>query len=235
VHFPLWIVGNFATVEEVKNGLKNIVVVDNISEGVNAFLPLHYRVTDPTGAEIIIEYVKSGLKIYDNPMGVVTNSPEFDWHLTNVANYTNLSATNVPKAELPGLQLVNTSQGTGMRGLPGDYTPPSRFIRALAIQESALPVETAEEGVNLSWHIINNIDIPIGATRDKDENGNDFLNRTQWVNVSDLKNLKLYLRTYDNQMIRVIDMQKIGLGSPDVKAISINGKPEYIDISNNQN
>lgn len=232
VFFPSWIAGNFATVEEVKQGLKNIVVVDNFPQGIDTAYPLHYRVTDTTGAQIIIEYVKEGLKVYDNPIGVVTNSPDFSWHLTNLNNYTNLSATNVPQVELPGIKLINTSEGTGMHGLPGDFTPPSRLIRALAIQESALPVATADEGVNLSWHIINNVDIPIGAARDKDPNGKEYFDRTQWVNVSDLKNLKLYLRTYDNQIIRMIDMNKLGIDSTELKTIPLSGKPNYPDLLN---
>lgn len=234
-HVPTWIAGNFATVEEVKAGLKNMIVVDNALQGVNFPLPLHYRVTDPTGAEIIIEYVKEGLKVYDNKTGVITNSPEFNWHLTNLNNFTNVSATNVPKVELPGLNLISTSEGSGMHGLPGDFTSPSRFVRVFAIQVSAIPVETADEGVNLSWHIINNIDIPVGAARDKDENGNEYLNRTQWVNVSDLKNLKMYLRTYNNPIIRMVDLKKMNTESPDLKTIAIDVKPEFMDITNNSN
>ncbi|HRE31497.1 MAG TPA: linear amide C-N hydrolase, partial [Candidatus Berkiella sp.] len=112
--------------------------------------------------------VKNGMKIYDNPLGVITNAPEFDWHLTNLRNYMNLSATNLPSLKIDGVKLEPLGQGEGMHGLPGDYSPPSRYIRSMAIQSSALPVKTAEEGVNLSWHIINNTDIPIGTTRDID-------------------------------------------------------------------
>lgn len=229
--FPTWIAGNFATVAEVKNGLKDIVVVDNIAEGQPGSFPLHFRITDATGEQIVVEYVKGGLKVYDNPLGVITNDPEFGWHLTNLRNYVNLSATNVPDLKIDGEKFAPLGQGAGMHGLPGDYSPPSRYIRSVAIQSSALPVKTADEGVNLSWHIINNTDIPLGTTRDTDPDGKPYLNYTQWTNVSDLKNLKLYFKTYDNQDVRMVDMKKINLDSKEVKIFKMDNPPAYKDIT----
>lgn len=229
--FPTWIAGNFATVAEVKEALKDIVVVDNIAKGQPGTFPLHFRITDASGEQIIVQYVKGGLKIYDNPLGVVTNDPEFSWHLMNLRNYVNLSATNVPDLKIDGQKFAPLGQGAGMHGLPGDYSPPSRYIRSVAIQSSALPVKTADEGVNLSWHIINNTDIPLGTTRDIDPNGKPYLNYTQWTNVSDLKNLKLYFKTYNNQDVRMIDMKKINLDSKDVKIFKMDSPPTYKEIT----
>lgn len=230
-HFMTWVAGNFATVDEVKKNLDKIVVVDNTPEGINAHFPLHYRITDSSGAQIVVEYVKNGMKVYDNPLGIITNSPEFDWHITNLSNYVNLTPTNVIEAKIEGVKIDQLGQGSGMHGLPGDYTPPSRFIRSMAIQGSALAVETAEEGVNLAWHIINNTDIPIGATRETEPNGKPYFNYTQWVNVSDLKNLKLYFRTYNNPLIKMVDMKKFNLDSSTVKLITMDTKPLYQDVS----
>ncbi|MCS5711918.1 linear amide C-N hydrolase [Candidatus Berkiella aquae] len=231
---PTWIAGNFATVEEVRKGLKDIVLVDSVAQGLPGKFPLHFRITDASGDQIVVEYVQNGMKIYDNPLGVITNSPEFDWHLTNLRNYMNLSATNLPSLKIEGVKLEPLGQGEGMHGLPGDYSPPSRYIRSMAIQSSALPVKTAEEGVNLSWHIINNTDIPIGTTRDIDPDGKPYLNYTQWTNVSDLKNLKLYFKTYLNQDVRVIDLKKIDLDSKEVKIFKMDHGPEYKDITHIQ-
>jgi hypothetical protein len=91
----------------------------------------------------VIEPLNKGLKIYDNPLGVVTNAPTFDWHMTNLRNYINLSATNVPAVDMGGITLAQFGQGSGLRGLPGDFTPPSRFVRAVAFSQSAFPSDTA--------------------------------------------------------------------------------------------
>ncbi len=230
-YFPSWVTANFATVAEVKKAINNIAVVDAVAEGQPESFPLHFRITDATGDQIVVEYVKGGVKIYDNPLGVITNDPEFDWHLMNLRNYVNLTSTNVPVLDLAGEKLTALGQGNGMHGIPGDFTPPSRYIRSMAIQSAALPVDTAEEGVNLSWHIINNTDIPIGATRDTGPDGKPYLNYTQWTNVSDLKNLKLYFKTYNNQDVRVVDMKKINLDSKDVKKFKMDSKPDYKEIT----
>ena len=79
---------------------------------------------------MVIEYVNGAAHVYDNPIGVFTNSPAFDWHITNLRNYVNLSPINVAPVKLSGKTLKGLGQGSGLLGLPGDYTPPSRFVRA---------------------------------------------------------------------------------------------------------
>ncbi len=229
-YFPTWVAGNFATVAEVKKALQDIVVVDKVAQGQPEVFPLHFRITDATGEQIVVEYVEGGMKIYDNPFGVITNSPQFDWHMINLRNYVNLSATNVPPMEIAGKKLDDLGQGEGMHGLPGDFSPPSRLIRSLAIQTSSLPVDTAEEGLNLSWHIINNTDIPIGVTRDIGPDGKPYLNHTQWTNVSDLKNLKIYFKTYQSQEVRFVDLNKL-LEAKELKTFPMDQKAEYREIN----
>ena len=87
----------------------------------------------------MVEYVGGRLHLYNNPLGVITNSPPFDWHLNNLRNYVNLSANNVPQLKLKGINIYPTGQGSGMMGLPGDVTPPSRLVRAVAFTQAALP------------------------------------------------------------------------------------------------
>ena len=127
---------------------------------------MHFVVHDASGAAVVIEPLGKTLKIYDNPIGVVTNSPTFDWHMTNLRNYVNLTVDNVPPLNLGGIKLAQFGQGSGLRGLPGDFTPPSRFVRAVAFSQSALPSDTAPQAVLEAFHILNNFDIPYGAVRD---------------------------------------------------------------------
>jgi choloylglycine hydrolase len=117
--------------------------------------PCHYVVHDAGGRCVVLEHVNGELKVHDNPLGVVTNSPTFDWHMTNLRNYVNLTVTNVPPVDVSDIKLGGFGQGTGMLGLPGDFTPPSRFVRAVVFTQSALPVKSAPDGVLQAFHILN--------------------------------------------------------------------------------
>ena len=139
-----WLLGNFATVEEVKANFDKVVLVPVVVD-IKTVPPVHFVVHDKTGKSVVIEPLAKRLKIYDDPLGVVTNSPTFDWHMTNLRNYVNLTVTNVPPIGLGGITLAEFGQGSGMRGLPGDFTPPSRFVRAVAFSQSAIPPDTAPE------------------------------------------------------------------------------------------
>ena len=202
-----WLLGNFANVEEVKANFDKVVLVPVALEEFGQPAPVHFVVHDRTGKAVVIEPLNKGLKIYDNPLGVVTNAPTFDWHMTNLRNYINLSATNVPPVDLGGITLAQFGQGSGLRGLPGDFTPPSRFVRAVAFSQSAFPSETAPQAVLQAFHILNNFDIPYGSVREVD-NGRVHAEATTWSSAADLKNLRWYFRTYDDQSIRSVDLMK---------------------------
>src|SRR5262245_55150190 len=168
-----WILENFATVDEVKANIGKIVVPSVVFKDWGFAPEAHFVVHDAAGKSIVLEYVGGKLNIHDNPLGVMTNSPTFDWHMTNLRNYVNFSMTNRPPVELRGVTLQPFGQGTGMLGLPGDFTPPSRFVRAVAFSQSVLPSKAGGEAVLQAFHILNGFDIPKGSARDgqKEEHG----------------------------------------------------------------
>jgi choloylglycine hydrolase len=192
--------------------------------------PCHYIINDASGRCVVLEYVGGELKVHDNPLGVMSNSPTFDWHLTNLRNYVNLSVTNVPPVEVSQIKLPGFGQGSGMLGLPGDFTPPSRFIRAVAFSQSVLPVATAHDGVLQAFHVLNQFDIPKGAARGT-EHGKNVADYTLWTSAADLKNLRYYFRTFENSRIRMIDIRKVDLGAQQIKTIPMAGKEEIDDVS----
>lgn len=163
--FTNWLLTQFATVEEVKQGLKSVVIVASIPKGWPLVPPFHYVVYDKTGKSLVIEPINGKLVTYDNPIGVITNSPSFDWHLTNLSNYINLSPQNAAPMSLDGLTVKQLGQGSGLHGLPGDFTPPSRLVRAAVFSASALPSSTAAQTVLQVFHLLNQFDIPLGAVR----------------------------------------------------------------------
>jgi choloylglycine hydrolase len=208
-HFELatWLLSSFATVAEVRQAIGTVRVCEGPSLVAGFVLPLHFAVHDAKGDCLVIEYVKGKLSAYDNPLGVATNSPTFDWMTTNLNNYINLSPDNVPQRQLNGMTLNQFGQGSGLLGLPGDYTPPSRFVRMVALTQAAMPVKGPEAGLNLAMTIINNVDVPIGAAREKAEKGM-ILDYDQWTVAVDLARKRYYFHTYNNKNWRCIDLAK---------------------------
>jgi choloylglycine hydrolase len=226
-----WLLGNFATVDEIKANFDKVVLVPVVLEELGRPAPVHFVIQDRSGKAVVIEPLNKSLKIYDNPLGVVTNSPTFDWHMTNLRNYINLTATNVPPVDLGGITLSQLGQGSGLRGLPGDFTPPSRFVRAVAFSQSALPSDTAPQAVLQAFHILNNFDIPYGAVR-QTENGQTVAEMTTWTSASDLKNLRWYFRTYDDQSIRSVELPKaLAAAHGQIKFIKMSGAQAISDVS----
>lgn len=119
---------------EVKENFeKHINVVNQILTLIGSTPPLHWVFNDIEGNSIIIEPLETGIKIHDNKLGILANSPDLDWHLTNVRNYIGIQQKQVEPLTINGLTFKPFGQGSGTSGIPGDYTPPSRFLRAYII------------------------------------------------------------------------------------------------------
>ena len=222
VDFNNWILSQFATVEEVRKAIENneVVIVPTVLEGWGEVAPpFHYVVYDKSGKSIVIEPIKGKLVVFDNPIGVMTNSPTFDWHMTNLRNYTNLKAENVNSMTINGVTFESLGQGSGMKGIPGDFTPPSRFVRATAFTVTAIPVETTFEAIGEVFHILNNFDIPKGFSREVVD-GTVFADYTQLTCARDPQTLKYYYKTYNNQTIKEFDLNDFDANSKDILVLS---------------
>ena len=132
ISFGAWVLGNFATVDEVRASLGDVVVWGEPVPQLGSFAPLHYVITDASGKSIVVEYVDGAMHVYDNKVGVLTNSPTYPWHIENLRNYVNLTAVNAAPVKVGTATYAGTGQGSGLHGLPGDPTPPSRFVMAAA-------------------------------------------------------------------------------------------------------
>jgi choloylglycine hydrolase len=229
--FGNWVLGNFATVDEVKAAVDQVVLVPDIVAPLTYPPPLHFMIIDKTGKAIVVEPIDGKLNVHDNPIGVLTNSPPFPWHVTNLRNYVNLTAIDVPPISLDSIKLAPPGLGSGMRGLPGDFTPPSRFVRAVFFSQALPQPETTEKAVYQGFHLLNAFDIPYGAVREP-EGGTDAIDYTQWSTVADTKNLRWYYRTYDDQTIRVVDLkQALAAAGDTVRLISMEAEPAIVDSS----
>jgi choloylglycine hydrolase len=216
---------NFADIDEVRANIGKLVVPAVVLQAWKLELEVHFVVHDLSGRSIVVEYVGGKLNVHDNPLGVFTNSPAFDWHMANLRNYVNFSFSNAPAVTLGGVKLTPFGQGSGMLGLPGDFTPPSRFVRAAAFSQSVLPSATGDAAVLQAFRVLNQFDIPKGAAREheKDAQGNIVADYTIWTSASDLKAKRYYFRTYENSQIRSVDLLKMNLDARDVVLISMKG------------
>lgn len=209
--FMQWMLSSFRTVAEVRRQLAEVRVV-NVEDPRfgGAPLPFHWKIADATGACIIVEIVEGGqVRTYDAFLGVITNSPDYGWHLTNLRNYIGLSPNPRAALTLGGVRLAPLGGGSGLLGLPGDFTPPSRFVRAATLTASARPLARSEDAVFEAFRILDNFNIPVGATAAVGKVAADITSATQVTTVADLKNRVFYFHTMDNRQVRKIDLAAI--------------------------
>lgn len=219
-----YLLGQFDDVEDIKAELSKLRVIHNegFAKSFGAPVPLHWIISDKAGRSIIVEYMDHQLHIHNNKIGVMTNSPGYDWHLLNLRNYTNLQAQDIfgPR-EINGVNLTPFGVGSGMLGLPGDITPPSRFVRAVAYIHTLLPFPNAESGIPEVARVLHNFDIPIGLVREGMYKGKLMAGQTQWSVIGDIRNRRYYYWTEYNRRMRMVDLDKLDFEGSTVQAIQL--------------
>jgi choloylglycine hydrolase len=178
-----YLLGTCKNVAEAKAAAAGMNVV-GVDPGLGFVPPLHFLLHDATGSAAI-EFRPEGMSIVDNPTGVGTNGPFLDWHITNLRNYVGISAAN-PTTTVGDITLHPLGQGGGLRGLPGDYTPPSRFVRAAALVLLIDEPADAASAESACLHVINSFDIPAGIITEEVKPGQVVDEVTRWVTVCNL-------------------------------------------------
>jgi penicillin V acylase-like amidase (Ntn superfamily) len=205
-----WIVGNFATCAEVAAAVANPAVVQVWAGKLQeqSLDPLHIAVHDATGASLVIEYTGGQPMVYQNPIAVLTNNPTFDWHLSNIGCYASLTSLDVGSVTIDGNVYPQSGHGSGLRGIPGDYTPPSRLMKIAYLKQYATQAANAKEAHNLALHLLNSVDIAKGVVSYADK-GKTSCDYTQWAVVKDLTNLLFSFRFYGELDPLTIDLKAI--------------------------
>ncbi len=228
-----WILGTFSKVEDVKREIQKLKVFQ-YTDPVAKFSPtVHFIVYDAHGGCIVIEYEEGACHVYDNPLGIMTNAPRFPWQVANLRQYLGMSSAMPNSREIAGMTFLPTGHGSGMMGLPGDLTPPSRFVRLAVLTRFSDRQPDAAGNLNLAQHILNTFEIPSGLITDTLPDGKTVLKETtQWSSFRDLANRIFYFKTYDNQNLRKIDFQGLDFSGNSVKRIPMFGIPEnFPDIT----
>lgn len=154
-----------------------------------------------------MEAVKEGIKIYDNPVGVLTNNPPFDQQLFALNNYMHLSVKSPADTFAEGLDLQRYSRGMGAIGLPGDLSSQSRFVKAAFTKMNSLSGEGEKESVSQFFHILGSVDQQRGLC-ELDDGKYEITLYTSCCNAD--KGI-YYYTTYDNHQITAVDMHKENL------------------------
>ena len=215
-----WLLGTCRTVDDVKKAIASVQVwnapvklmwpegqpVPPAMASLMDWAPTeHLAIHDAHGGDIVIEFARGTMSVYDNPVGVLTNSPTFDWHLTNLRNYVGLSNANAKPVTLAGFTVTPTGNGTGLAGIPGDVTPPSRFVRATVLAEVVTSAKDAHDAVNQAFHSLDLVSVPRFVVAEGDY--------TQWSVARDHDNLIYYVRAYDSWTTDAHDLRALGVAA----------------------
>lgn len=237
-----WTLSSFENVAEVKAALqKEPVLVTALLPFGLLKTPFHYTLHDASGASIVVEFANGKQNLIENPVGVMTNGPEFQWHITNLNNYTFFSNIDKNKLTINGLHLQQPDSGIATVALPASNTSVGRFVRAVYYSNFAEKSKTPEAAVKTLSHVMNNFDRPRGITVDerfKDGAANiaapgitsDPLyisEYTSWTALSDLKEKKFYIRSYAALNYIEFDLKQLQKSkikkTVDLKNIASNG------------
>ena len=200
-----WILSQFSTIAEVKDAIDNINII-NIDPTAST---VHWRITEPNGHQVVLEIVNGIPHFYENPLGVIANSPGLPWHLTNLNNYINIRSGTEDPVKFGPITLRSLSHGTGLLGLPGYFSSPSRFVRMAFFKNYAIQQATGFDTAMQSFHLLNNVDVPFGTAFKTGTAKFDMPSSTQWTIATDITNKVIYYHTMYNRALRRIDMNKI--------------------------
>ncbi len=220
--FIPWILGQCKTVAEARKLLERMNLA-NISFSENLPLsPLHWIISDRKES-IVVEAMKDGIHIHDNPMGVLTNNPPFEYHLFNLNNYRNLRVDNGENYFNEELQLTKYCQGLGAIGLPGDVSSMSRFVRIAFNSAHSVCSEDEASSVSQFFHLLSSVEMTRGCCL-TDTGTWDI---TVYSSCMNTDRGIYYYTTYDNRQIHCVDMYKTDLDAKLVSRFPLNTEPKF--------
>ena len=206
--FIPWILGQCATIEECKKLLGQINLVDiSFSEQLPPS-PLHWLISD-RDASITVEAVKDGVKVYDNPIGGLTNNPPFETQMFMLNNYMGLSTEPLQNSFSKDLKLETYSRGMGGMGLPGDLSSASRFVKAAFTKLNSVSGESESESISQFFHILASVEQQRGCVH----MGNGQYEITIYSCCCNTDKGIYYYTTYENSQISAVDMHNENLDS----------------------
>lgn len=237
-----YILSNCKNLTEVKNEFENnITIIKEKNILFDTETPLHFMFSDKSGKALIVEPDKEGfVTIYEENIGVLTNSPSYSWQETNLNNYIGVSPNQHKPIDMDGKELKAFSQGSGSFGLPGDYTPPSRFVRTAYQKKYTTKGETELDGVTQLFHILSSSNIPKGMviidepeSRDSKNNSQEIIyDYTLYTSAMSSETSRYYFFTYNNQQINCIDLKEQDFFHDNIRYYDIENQKQTVNVLN---
>ena len=210
-----YVLGNFATVDEVRRALPNMYVSNAPMKEWGGLPKARMTLHDAQGGSLVVEYLDGRLVMTDNVIGVMTNDPAFSWHLANIGNYANLGGLDKKPLEVKGTVFPPASSGNGLHGIPGSMLSSDRFVRAALYVLNTPTDATTDVQRGRAWHILNNFDIPYGSiyldASSGYGGGANAYEFTEWTVVADLKNRTYSIRSFENPGVQTFDFKSFDL------------------------
>ncbi len=201
--FIPWILSQCATLDQAREKLERLNLVSIPFNGELPLATLHWIISGKEGS-LTVESVKEGLKVYDNPVGILTNNPPFEYHMTNLVNYMNLSAEKAQNRFSGQLPLEEYSRGMGAVGLPGDLSSASRFVRAAFTKLNSRCGDSEDECVSQFFHILGSVEQQRGCVHV----GEGKYEITVYSCCCNADRGIYYYKTYGNSRITAVDMHR---------------------------
>lgn len=212
--FPLWLAMNFATVDEAEAALKNVAIIDHPVSPQYPTSPLHWFIGDARRS-IVVEYTENGLEIFHDDVDVLTNQPGYNWHRENLRNYMNLSSDYPKNTKWSTAEITPFGSGPCMRGLPGDYYPSSRFVRAAYLNTHYPTKDNEPANISRLFHTLASVSMIEGAAITQDGKSEATIYTSGYSSASKT----YYYSTYDNPAIRSVSMLDHHLDSADLISV----------------
>lgn len=214
--FIPWILGQCSDMREARGKLESMqLVAIHYSEKL-PLTPLHWMIADKEEC-VVVEAVEEGLKIYDNPVKVLTNNPPFPYQMMNLNRYRGLSRRDAECTFAEDVDLLQYSRGMGALGLPGDLSSTSRFVRAAFHRMNSESGESEVESVSQFFHLLGSVEMPRGSV----ELTGGALDKTIYSSCCNTDKGIYYYTTYDNREIIGVDLQKEALDGTGVVTYSL--------------
>ena len=209
--FITYILSECKNIDDVQALLKRLNIEKRDFSDDLPSTPLHWFISD-TKRSLTVETVKAGLKVYENPTGVLTNNPSFDIQMFNLNNYMHLTAGEPVNKFSKALTFDTYSRGMGGMGMPGDLSSQSRFVRAVFTKFNSV----SENDLGQFFHILNAVEQQKGCVKVGDK-----YEYTIYTSCCDTKKGIYYYKTYDDLTIRSIDMHSVDLNGKVIKEMTI--------------
>lgn len=219
----LYILGLCSSVEEAIQYVKETVLVEiPFKEGIPLSY-LHFMFSDDK-QNVVVEYTRLGLKIYDNPLGVMCNNPTFDYHLLNINNYLSCNEYENNNKMTRDNLLKSFGIGSGGFGLPGDSSSPSRFVKASFVKSKAAK---GKNSVIHFFHLLDSVKIAKGTIK----NTSEEMEYTTYMSCIDTVNKILYYKTYESNTIVGVKLSEEYIVKDKLKCFDLHSEPNILIVN----